>query len=176
MTKTKARGLWDRFMSWLPWDWARWSTNRAEISAFRARGAANAMIAIDRRTFLLCRIALSRSHSRIDTHFVCAVVLLVLLLRLLIVQPLVLDHNVATHGVFGRGVQEGVQHSTSIGRRCVRPLATTRPWLTTSGSAGIAELLVFHPVDTTAKRLMSNVGKVRLQAVIQFPLSLTCDA
>ncbi|KAF2423196.1 mitochondrial carrier protein-like protein [Tothia fuscella] len=29
-----------------------------------------------------------------------------------------------------------------------------------AGSAGIAELIVFHPVDTTAKRLMSNVGKV----------------
>ncbi|KAF2118952.1 guanine nucleotide transporter [Lophiotrema nucula] len=29
-----------------------------------------------------------------------------------------------------------------------------------AGSAGIAELMVFHPVDTTAKRLMSNVGKV----------------
>lgn len=31
-----------------------------------------------------------------------------------------------------------------------------------AGSAGIAELMVFHPVDTTAKRLMSNQGKVRL--------------
>lgn len=30
-----------------------------------------------------------------------------------------------------------------------------------SGSAGIAELLVFHPVDTIAKRLMSNTSKVR---------------
>ncbi|KAK2771890.1 hypothetical protein FQN53_004855 [Emmonsiellopsis sp. PD_33] len=29
-----------------------------------------------------------------------------------------------------------------------------------SGSAGIAELLVFHPVDTTAKRLMSHQGKI----------------
>ncbi|KAF2229915.1 guanine nucleotide transporter [Viridothelium virens] len=29
-----------------------------------------------------------------------------------------------------------------------------------AGTAGIAELLVFHPVDTTAKRLMSNYGKV----------------
>ncbi|KAI9845646.1 MAG: hypothetical protein M1837_004620 [Sclerophora amabilis] len=29
-----------------------------------------------------------------------------------------------------------------------------------SGSAGIAELAVFHPVDTIAKRLMSNIGKV----------------
>jgi len=29
-----------------------------------------------------------------------------------------------------------------------------------SGSAGIAELLIFHPVDTTAKRLMSNQGRV----------------
>ena len=27
---------------------------------------------------------------------------------------------------------------------------------------GIAELLVFHPVDTIAKRLMSNKSKVRL--------------
>ncbi|EON61632.1 hypothetical protein W97_00847 [Coniosporium apollinis CBS 100218] len=30
-----------------------------------------------------------------------------------------------------------------------------------AGCAGIAELLVFHPVDTTAKRLMSNQGKIR---------------
>ncbi|KAI9823320.1 MAG: hypothetical protein M1832_002544 [Thelocarpon impressellum] len=29
-----------------------------------------------------------------------------------------------------------------------------------SGSAGIAELAVFHPVDTIAKRLMSNQGKI----------------
>jgi hypothetical protein len=29
-----------------------------------------------------------------------------------------------------------------------------------AGTAGIAELMVFHPVDTTAKRLMSNYGKV----------------
>ena len=28
-------------------------------------------------------------------------------------------------------------------------------------SAGVAELLVFHPVDTIAKRLMSNKAKVR---------------
>jgi hypothetical protein len=33
--------------------------------------------------------------------------------------------------------------------------------LTAVGCAGIAELMVFHPVDTTAKRLMSNIGKVR---------------
>ncbi|KAG9243146.1 mitochondrial carrier domain-containing protein [Calycina marina] len=30
-----------------------------------------------------------------------------------------------------------------------------------SGSAGIAELAVFHPVDTIAKRLMSNEGKIK---------------
>lgn len=29
-----------------------------------------------------------------------------------------------------------------------------------SGSAGVAELAVFHPVDTIAKRLMSNQGKI----------------
>ena len=29
-----------------------------------------------------------------------------------------------------------------------------------SGSAGIAELAIFHPVDTIAKRLMSNEGKM----------------
>ncbi|KAF1814574.1 mitochondrial carrier protein [Eremomyces bilateralis CBS 781.70] len=29
-----------------------------------------------------------------------------------------------------------------------------------AGTAGIAELLVFHPVDTIAKRLMSNYGKI----------------
>jgi len=29
-----------------------------------------------------------------------------------------------------------------------------------AGCAGLAELMIFHPVDTTAKRLMSNVGKV----------------
>lgn len=30
-----------------------------------------------------------------------------------------------------------------------------------AGCAGIAELMVFHPVDTTAKRLMSNHGKIQ---------------
>ncbi|KAL8791375.1 MAG: hypothetical protein Q9195_005913 [Heterodermia aff. obscurata] len=39
-----------------------------------------------------------------------------------------------------------------------------------SGSSGIAELAIFHPVDTTAKRLMSNQGKItsasRLNEVI----------
>ncbi|KAI9787407.1 MAG: hypothetical protein M1835_002762 [Candelina submexicana] len=29
-----------------------------------------------------------------------------------------------------------------------------------SGSAGVAELMIFHPVDTIAKRLMSNQGKI----------------
>ncbi|PGH29139.1 hypothetical protein GX50_08122 [[Emmonsia] crescens] len=29
-----------------------------------------------------------------------------------------------------------------------------------SGCSGIAELLIFHPVDTTAKRLMSHQGKI----------------
>lgn len=42
--------------------------------------------------------------------------------------------------------------------------------LTVLGSAGIAELAIFHPVDTIAKRLMSNQGKVasaaRLNEVI----------
>jgi len=33
-----------------------------------------------------------------------------------------------------------------------------------SGSAGIAELAVLHPVDTIAKRLMSNQGKIRSAA------------
>ncbi|KAL3418679.1 hypothetical protein PVAG01_10395 [Phlyctema vagabunda] len=33
-----------------------------------------------------------------------------------------------------------------------------------SGSAGIAELAVFHPVDTIAKRLMSNQGKITSSA------------
>lgn len=32
--------------------------------------------------------------------------------------------------------------------------------LTGEGCAGLAELMVFHPVDTTAKRLMSNHGKI----------------
>ncbi|CRG83212.1 Mitochondrial GTP/GDP carrier protein 1 [Talaromyces islandicus] len=35
-----------------------------------------------------------------------------------------------------------------------------------SGSAGIAELMVFHPVDTIAKRLMSNQGKANTAAAI----------
>lgn len=34
--------------------------------------------------------------------------------------------------------------------------------LNRAGTAGIAELMIFHPVDTTAKRLMSNHGKVQL--------------
>ncbi|KAF3940734.1 Mitoferrin-1 [Dactylella cylindrospora] len=33
-----------------------------------------------------------------------------------------------------------------------------------SGTAGIAELAVFHPVDTIAKRLMSNYGKITSSA------------
>ncbi|KAL9102871.1 MAG: hypothetical protein Q9163_002023 [Psora crenata] len=49
-----------------------------------------------------------------------------------------------------------------------RESATAR--LLGSGSAGIAELAVFHPVDTIAKRLMSNHGRVasaaRLNEVI----------
>ncbi|POS85716.1 Mitochondrial carrier, partial [Erysiphe pulchra] len=36
-----------------------------------------------------------------------------------------------------------------------------------SGSAGIAELAVFHPVDTIAKRLMSNQSKV-LQRIYKY--------
>jgi hypothetical protein len=40
--------------------------------------------------------------------------------------------------------------------------------LTAVGCAGIAELMVFHPVDTTAKRLMSNIGKVRHYTMIHY--------
>ncbi|KAL0637618.1 high copy suppressor of abf2 [Maublancomyces gigas] len=36
-----------------------------------------------------------------------------------------------------------------------------------SGSAGIAELAVFHPVDTIAKRLMSNQGKIASTAQLK---------
>jgi hypothetical protein len=31
-----------------------------------------------------------------------------------------------------------------------------------SASSGILELIIFHPVDTVAKRLMSNQNKVQL--------------
>jgi len=34
-----------------------------------------------------------------------------------------------------------------------------------SGASGVAELLVFHPVDTVAKRLMSNKAKVSFQTL-----------
>lgn len=34
-----------------------------------------------------------------------------------------------------------------------------------SGTSGVAELLIFHPVDTIAKRLMSNKAKVSLSAL-----------
>jgi len=37
---------------------------------------------------------------------------------------------------------------------------STAARLTGAGCAGIAELIIFHPVDTIAKRLMSNHGKV----------------
>ncbi|RVX66781.1 putative mitochondrial carrier [Exophiala mesophila] len=46
----------------------------------------------------------------------------------------------------------------SAGKEYKRESGTAR--LLGSGSAGIAELMVFHPVDTIAKRLMSNSGKV----------------
>jgi len=36
--------------------------------------------------------------------------------------------------------------------------------VTTPGTAGISELAIFHPVDTIAKRLMSNETRVRLSA------------
>ncbi|MCJ1323454.1 hypothetical protein MMC10_000114 [Thelotrema lepadinum] len=35
-----------------------------------------------------------------------------------------------------------------------------------SGSAGVAELMIFHPVDTIAKRLMSNQGKIASTSVL----------
>lgn len=46
----------------------------------------------------------------------------------------------------------------SSGKEFKRESGTAR--LLGAGSAGIAELLVFHPVDTIAKRLMSNSTKV----------------
>ncbi|KAL1997151.1 hypothetical protein VTN49DRAFT_8016 [Thermomyces lanuginosus] len=48
--------------------------------------------------------------------------------------------------------------SGSAAKDVKKESATAR--LLGSGSAGIAELLVFHPVDTTAKRLMSHHGRV----------------
>jgi len=60
-------------------------------------------------------------------------------------------------------------HTTSSSARTVKKESTVARLLG-SGSAGIAELAVFHPVDTIAKRLMSNQGKVssaaQLNAVI----------
>ncbi|KIV87989.1 mitochondrial GTP/GDP carrier protein 1 [Exophiala mesophila] len=46
----------------------------------------------------------------------------------------------------------------TAGKEYKRESGTAR--LLGSGSAGIAELMVFHPVDTIAKRLMSNSGKI----------------
>ena len=37
--------------------------------------------------------------------------------------------------------------------------------MTTKGLTGVSELLIFHPVDTIAKRLMSNKAKVVPQLV-----------
>lgn len=37
-----------------------------------------------------------------------------------------------------------------------------------SGTSGIAELLVFHPVDTVAKRLMSNKDRAASMATVLF--------
>jgi hypothetical protein len=65
------------------------------------------------------------------------------------------------HQLVGQGVQEGVQHSQSTRCRYTGQFKANIADLTRTGCAGIAELMVFHPVDTTAKRLMSNIGKVR---------------
>lgn len=58
--------------------------------------------------------------------------------------------------------------ASSAAKEFKKESATAR--LLGSGSAGIAELAIFHPVDTIAKRLMSNQGKVasvaRLNEVI----------
>ncbi|KIK74263.1 hypothetical protein PAXRUDRAFT_176250 [Paxillus rubicundulus Ve08.2h10] len=43
-----------------------------------------------------------------------------------------------------------------------RPVADIRTTRTHAAHAGVAELLVFHPVDIVAKRLMSNKAKVRI--------------
>lgn len=37
-----------------------------------------------------------------------------------------------------------------------------------SGTSGILELLIFHPVDTVAKRLMSNQKKVRCERALRY--------
>jgi hypothetical protein len=70
------------------------------------------------------------------------------------------------HQLVRQGVQEGIQHSKGSGCRYLKPLQSRVPNLTAVGCAGIAELMVFHPVDTTAKRLMSNIGKVRHRTTI----------
>ncbi|KAK6523933.1 hypothetical protein TWF281_001895 [Arthrobotrys megalospora] len=52
-----------------------------------------------------------------------------------------------------------ILHSTGTSAQQVqRESGTAR--ILGSGTAGIAELAIFHPVDTIAKRLMSNYGKV----------------
>jgi len=50
-------------------------------------------------------------------------------------------------------------HTTSSSAKSIQKESTAARVLG-SGSAGIAELAVFHPVDTIAKRLMSNQGKI----------------
>ncbi|KAI4152115.1 MAG: hypothetical protein LQ340_003100 [Diploschistes diacapsis] len=49
-------------------------------------------------------------------------------------------------------------NSKSAAKDIKRESGTAR--LLGSGSAGVAELLIFHPVDTIAKRLMSNQAKI----------------
>ncbi|CAF9935183.1 MAG: hypothetical protein HETSPECPRED_009691 [Heterodermia speciosa] len=63
-------------------------------------------------------------------------------------------------------VVEKAAQAGSASKEFKKESATAR--LLGSGSAGIAELAIFHPVDTTAKRLMSNQGKAvsRLNEVV----------
>ncbi|KAI9834502.1 MAG: hypothetical protein M1826_002656 [Phylliscum demangeonii] len=55
--------------------------------------------------------------------------------------------------------------TTSSARDFKKESSTAR--LLGSGSAGIAELAIFHPVDTIAKRLMSNTGRITSPAALR---------
>jgi hypothetical protein len=60
----------------------------------------------------------------------------------------------------GEGVQHGPSGRVWYGKRCLSEESGRCADVNWPGSAGIAELMLFHPVDTIAKRLMSNESRI----------------
>ena len=111
-------------------------------------------------TFLEVDIGIHRPSSTLCEDLVTAQELLAVDQRQAFRGRLLLRAQRRYHGTVGGRLQERVDNCAITGLRYVQDPSNRCMLTVVPGSAGIAELAIFHPVDTIAKRLMKNEGKI----------------